>query len=329
VATAAPQIQTQPANITANIGDSPTFSVTANGTAPFTYQWQRMPALASAWSNLTDDGTYAGSSAANLTVTNATAIMNGDRFQCLVTNALGNATSAASTLTVQSPPTFITEPISTSVSVGDLAQFNVAAIGVPTPTYQWQVLPAGASSWVGLTDNTTIAGSATSALSVKAAAALNGAQFSCVATNGISPNATSTAALLTVYPAGYTEWAAGLDLAGNGLLPAAAPFGDTLPNLARFAMNIGAVPAAGQLPALSVQVVNGVAYLRLDYNVSKNLNGLQVFVQSSSDLQVWQKLSNTAIAQLADPNAQTSHYQASIAIPANGLVFLRLAIQAQ
>jgi hypothetical protein len=120
-----------------------------------------------------------------------------------------------------------------------------------------------------------------------------------------------------------------LNLAGVSLLPAATPFGDTLPNLVRYAMNIGAVPTTGQLPALSVQIVNGVAYLRLDYNVSKNLNGLQVIVQYSYDLQTWQPLANSAIAQLANPNAQTSHYEASIAIPSSGIVVLRLAVQPQ
>jgi hypothetical protein len=65
----------------------------------------------------------------------------------------------------------------------------------------------------------------------------------------------------------------------------------------------------------------------LDYNVSKNLSGLQLTVQYSYDLQNWSALSNANIAQLADPNPQTSHYQASIAVPANGSVYLRLVVQ--
>jgi len=330
VAAVPPQIQTPPASLTANVGDAPSFSVIANGSATLTYQWQRLPAGGSTWANLTDDDTYSGAVTTNLTISSALAAMNGDQFRCFIANLIGNVTSAAATLTVQSPPSFTLQPVNIALSAGDTAEFSVTAVGQPVPTYQWQVLPSSGSSWVNLTNNSTFAGTGTSRLSVLGATnALNGAQFSCVASNGISPNATSSSALLTVYPAGYLSWAVGLSLAGTSASPTATPFTDTLPNLARFAMNIGAVPASGQLPALSVQVINGAAYLRLDYNVSKNLSGLQVVAQYSYDLSTWQNLSNAAVAQLADPNAQTSHYQASVAIPASGMVFLRLAIQPQ
>jgi len=330
VAAVAPQIQAPPASLTANVGDTPSFSVIVNGTPTLTYQWQRLPAGGSTWANLTDNNTYSGSATASLTISSALSTMNGDQFRCFVANSVGNATSAAAALTVQSPPSFTLEPVAIALNVGDTAEFSATAVGQPTPTYQWQVLTSDGSGWVNLTDNSTFAGTGTSRLSVIGAAnTLNGAQFSCVASNGISPNATSSSALLTVYPVGYLSWAAGLNLAGTSVSLTATPFTDTLPNLARFAMNIGATPASGQLPALSVQVVNGIAYLRLDYNVSKNLSGLQVVAQSSNDLKTWQNLSNAAVAQLADPNAQTSHYQASIQIPANGMVFLRLAIQPQ
>jgi hypothetical protein len=192
------------------------------------------------------------------------------------------------------------------------------------------MLTNGGSNWMTLTDNSTFTGSGTANLTVNVSSGtLNGAQFACVATNGISPNATSAPALLTVFPVGYVAWVGGLNLSGVNALPGAVPFGDTLPNLARFAMNIGAVPTAGQLPALSVQTVNGTQYLSLDYNVSKNLSGLQVVAQASYDLANWQALTNSAVVQLADPNAQTSHYQARVAIPASGGVFLRLLIQSQ
>jgi kumamolisin len=325
----APQIQTAPQSQAVLLGQNATFSLVANGTASITYTWQALAVGNGTWTTLTNNATFNGTITATLTINSPTVALNGEEFQCLVSNAYGTATTTPVTLTLQQAPAFTVQPTSAIVSVGDSAMFSATATGLPAPTYQWQMLPSGASDWINLSDNDTFTGSSTSALTVTAASALSGAQFNCVATNGVSPNATSSSALLTVYPAGYTEWAAGLNLAGVSLLPAATPFGDTLPNLVRYAMNIGAVPTTGQLPALSVQIVNGVAYLRLDYNVSKNLNGLQVIVQYSYDLQTWQPLANSAIAQLANPNAQTSHYEASIAIPSSGIVVLRLAVQPQ
>ena len=62
------------------------------------------------------------------------------------TNLVG-AVSANITLTVSQPaPAITTQPANATVSVGDTAQFSVVAAGLPTPTYQWQVLPSGTST---------------------------------------------------------------------------------------------------------------------------------------------------------------------------------------
>ncbi len=325
----APQIQTAPQSQAVLLGQNATFTLVANGTATLNYVWQTFSTGNGTWTNLANNATFNGATTPALTINSTTLAMNGEQLRCLVSNAYGSVATSSVTLSVLAAPVFTTQPVSATATAGGIAQFNVAASGSPVPTYQWQVLPSGASNWLSLTDNATYVGSATPTLTVTAASSLNGAQFSCVASNGISPNATSQAALLTVYPVGYIAWAASLNLAGGSALPTATPFADTLPNLARFAMGIGAVPTAGQLPALSTQVVNGTTYLRLDYNVSNSLSGLQVIAQYSYDLQTWQPLSNSAIAQLADLNAQTTHYQASVAIPASGTVFLRLVVKSQ
>jgi kumamolisin len=324
----APQIQSPPASPTITLGQNATISLAANGTANLTYAWQALPVGNSTWTTLTNNATFNGTTTATLTINSPGIALNGEEFRCLVSNAYGSATTSPVMLNLQQAPAFTTQPASAIVSDGDEAQFTVAATGLPAPTYQWQVLPSGDGNWTNLTDNSTYVGSGTSTLTITAAtSAMNGAQFECVAANGVSPNATSSSALLTVYPAGYVEWAGGLNLTGSSLLPTATPFGDTLPNLARYAMGIGAVPAAGQLPALSVQVVNGAAYLTLNYTVSNSLSGLQLVAQYSYDLENWTTLGNSAVVQLAGASAQTSQYQASIAIPASGTVFLRLVAQ--
>ncbi|MGZ4973404.1 MAG: D-alanyl-D-alanine carboxypeptidase, partial [Limisphaerales bacterium] len=57
-----PAITTQPTSVTANQGQNASFSVTASGTAPLTYQWQKNTV------NLADGGNVAGSATANLTL---------------------------------------------------------------------------------------------------------------------------------------------------------------------------------------------------------------------------------------------------------------------
>jgi len=108
-----------------------TFTVTASG-SPIGYQWQRMPAGTSSWSNLSDNSVYSGSASSTLTVSKATSAMSGDRFQCVVTYAgTGALTSVpSSTLIVDLPWNIATLAGTAGVSglttnaSGTAAQFN-------------------------------------------------------------------------------------------------------------------------------------------------------------------------------------------------------------
>jgi sugar lactone lactonase YvrE len=82
------------------IGQPATFDVVASGTAPFTYQWQRLAAGASTWANLSDDGNYAGTAAALMVINQPTYAMNGDNYRCVVSNANSSVAGAATALTV-------------------------------------------------------------------------------------------------------------------------------------------------------------------------------------------------------------------------------------
>jgi sugar lactone lactonase YvrE len=84
-------------------GGNATFTVTATGMTPLSYQWQREALGSSTWTNLTNGTTYSGSTTATLTVTSATAAMNGDLFQCVVTNASATATTLPVALVVETP----------------------------------------------------------------------------------------------------------------------------------------------------------------------------------------------------------------------------------
>jgi len=326
----APAITTQPTDQLFDAGDTLTFSAAASGVPTPTLQWQRRPSGGSVWANLTDNATYHGTATATLTINSATAGMNGDQFECVATNILGNATSNSAALLLKTSPSFNTQSASVTATAGGSTQFVVAATGVPnTISYQWQMLAPGGSVWASLTDDgVSFTGSNTSTLTVSnLTVGQSGSQFQCVADNGVNPAAISNAASLVVVPAGYLSWAAALNLAGANALPDARPFDDALPNLVRYAMNLGAAPAPGDLPGLSTQVVNGVSYLTLQYNQLKSLSGVKLVAQYSYDLAAWQPLVNGAVVQLADPNQQTDQFSASIAIPPSGQVFLRLVVE--
>jgi glucose/arabinose dehydrogenase len=96
-----PAITQHPAGVTVSVGQPATFTVSASGTPPLSYQWQR-------------NGTnISGATGLTYTLSSAQATDNGAGFRCRVTNAHGTATSNAATLTVvtNAPPAgSITQP---------------------------------------------------------------------------------------------------------------------------------------------------------------------------------------------------------------------------
>jgi len=84
----APAITTQPSSQSVTVGQTPTFSVTATGTAPLSYQWQK-------------GGTaIMGATASSYTTAATTLADNGATFKVTISNAAGTITSEAATLTV-------------------------------------------------------------------------------------------------------------------------------------------------------------------------------------------------------------------------------------
>jgi len=84
----APSLTVQPGSVTVTAGQTATFSVSASGTAPLTYQWQKNGA----------DITNAASSSYTTPVT--TTSDSGELFRAVVSNSAGNVTSNSATLTV-------------------------------------------------------------------------------------------------------------------------------------------------------------------------------------------------------------------------------------
>jgi len=86
--TTPPSITSHPSSQAVNEGETASFSLSATGSAPFTYQWQK-------------DGTsISGATAAVYTTPATTSSDNGAVFICVVTNSFGIDTSSGATLTV-------------------------------------------------------------------------------------------------------------------------------------------------------------------------------------------------------------------------------------
>ena len=89
--TASPVIAAQPANITVTELQAASFSVTASGSAPLSYQWLR------------NGAPVVGATSATLTIASALAADHGARFSAVVTNSAGSVTSGEAALTEELP----------------------------------------------------------------------------------------------------------------------------------------------------------------------------------------------------------------------------------
>ena len=115
----APSISQQPASATVSSGAPATFSVTASGTAPLTYRWQR------------NGSDIPGATSAAYTLPSATLADSGATFRCIVANGDGSVTSSSATLTVvanTAPVATITSPaVGTTYRAGDTITFAGSA----------------------------------------------------------------------------------------------------------------------------------------------------------------------------------------------------------
>jgi hypothetical protein len=178
-ASAAPTITTQPANQTVTAGQTATFSVVASGTAPLSYQWRKNTA------NIT------GATAASYTTPATTSADNGAKFDVIVSNSLGSATSNQATLSVNATPvapTITTQPANQTVTAGQTATFSIVASGTAPLTHQWQKNGAAITGATAASYTTPVTTTADS-----------GELFRVVVSNSAG-NITSNSATLTVNP---------------------------------------------------------------------------------------------------------------------------------
>jgi hypothetical protein len=195
---AQPQSQSVVESATASV----VFAVTASGSPSPTYQWQRLLPGFTVWSDLTNGGNISQVNTPSLLITGPSSSMSGQQFRCVVANSAGTAISSAATLTVLRPS--ISGPASQTVLAGGTASFSVTLANTPTsplPSFQWQRLAAGGTTWANLGAGANYAGTTSPTLVVSGATvAMSGDQFRVNVTNSSTFSLTSSTAALTVTP---------------------------------------------------------------------------------------------------------------------------------
>ncbi|QOJ14466.1 MAG: immunoglobulin domain-containing protein [Planctomycetia bacterium] len=119
-----PSITSQPDSETLCVGSPVTFSVTATGTEPLSYQWRK-------------GGVDIGGATSSSHTIPSVAAGDVGNYTVFISNACGNTTSAVATLSVQNPPGIVTQPSSAIACVGADSAFTVLASGGGLE-YQWR-----------------------------------------------------------------------------------------------------------------------------------------------------------------------------------------------
>ena len=172
-------ISVQPAAVTACRVAGVTFQVTASGTAPVTYQWQK------------DGVNIAGATASSYALA-AVAPADAGAYRVIVRDNCSDdadpntiETSNEATLALQPDTLITTQPQSQTVPAGATVTFSVAATGPGTLTYQWRK------------DGVNLFGATFPTYAVPAVVGSDAASYDVVVTSACT-SATSTAAQLQV-----------------------------------------------------------------------------------------------------------------------------------
>ena len=161
---------------TVTAGQTVTFTVTATGTPPFTYQWYRNGVAIS------------GATSSSYTIGATLSSQNGSVYTVAVTNAGGTVMSAPCALTVNTPPAITAQPASQTIFVGQTATFAVTATGTAPLTYQWHL------------GGTAISGAISNSYTTPATTVIGSSSVYTVTVTNVAGSVTSSSATLTVNP---------------------------------------------------------------------------------------------------------------------------------
>ncbi|MGZ4974091.1 MAG: immunoglobulin domain-containing protein, partial [Limisphaerales bacterium] len=176
-----PRLVTQPVSRLVGVGSNVTFTVTAAGLSPLTYQW------------LNNGGPILGATTSAYSITNVQ-LTDAGTYAVIVTNGYGSVTSSNAVLSIDTtPPSITAQPSSKSTAIGGTASFSVTATGALPLNYTWR------------RDGTTIAGATASSYTISNVQVTDSAAlFSCLVTNAYGTKLSSNAVLTVTNPPGTT-----------------------------------------------------------------------------------------------------------------------------
>jgi hypothetical protein len=169
-----------PTSVTVNAGGTASFSVSAVG-ADITYYWSLNGVP------LVDGGSISGSSTATLTISPAFATYNGT-YTVLASNSFGTLAANNSATLKVIDPIIVTQPVGSTNLPGASATLSVAAVGVPTLTYQW------------LSNGVPIGGANASTLVVANNGTIASGLYSVIVSNGLGNFTVSAATTVSFTP---------------------------------------------------------------------------------------------------------------------------------
>jgi polygalacturonase len=177
VADVPPGIVTQPQDLTVIPGEFATFSVTATGSFPLSYQWYYNTSTPIA------DATNSSMTLVDVSTNDA------GIYSVIVSNPLDTATSSNAVLTVDttpSAPVFIIQPVSVTVRMYDSASFTASAVGDQPITYQWYM------------NDQPVSGATSTLLSFPSVQPTDGGTIALVASNAIGTTSSSNAIMTVI-----------------------------------------------------------------------------------------------------------------------------------
>ncbi|HKW30946.1 MAG TPA: immunoglobulin domain-containing protein [Verrucomicrobiae bacterium] len=202
-----PSIITQPQDQTVSLGGTASFTVTAGGSEPLSYQWY-----------YNTNTPVANANDPTLTIANVQ-LTNAGIYSVTVSNVAGGITSSNAVLAINTnpvAPVFTSQPASQVVVLGGTASFNASATGTQPISYQWSK------------DSTPISGATSSTLTLTNVQPTDEGSYTVMASNSVS-TATSSAAVLTVtttVPVANSDYnlvGFGQSTTGGGVIPDTDP----------------------------------------------------------------------------------------------------------
>jgi hypothetical protein len=186
------RVTSQPTDQAVVLTSNASFTVTASGTAPLSYQWQKDGV------NLSNGGNISGTTNATLNLANVQTNDAGS-YQVVVTNNYGSTTSTQAALTVLIPANITSQPVGQFVLLSNNITFSATAGGTAPLFYQWYF------NGSPLTNNARISGANAANLNIISAQTNDVGSYQLIVTNSYGSAISPFVMLTVLVPASITS----------------------------------------------------------------------------------------------------------------------------